>query len=120
MIKKRTKIIKEKRPGLVGENKSLQDTIKALQDQNTSLASANHDLDIERSVLRERLSNFGLRDLFKNLGLIGVGTAIGSYINKQYEFSGQIAIISALLMIGFSIYDNFWNKKTIKKEKVGK
>lgn len=115
---KEVKIKKEKRPSLLEENNSLQDTIKALQDQNTNLSVSNHELDIERSVLQERLSNFGLRDLFKNLGLIGIGTAIGNYFNKQYEFAACIAIISAVLIVVFSIYDNFLSKKTNKKEKV--
>ena len=102
------------------ENNALQETIQALQDQNTSLTSSNHELDKENSILRERLSNFGLRDLFKNLGLLGVGIAIGDIFNKQYERAAIVGVVSALVIIIFSIYDNFFSKRiTNRKEKVG-
>lgn len=108
----------DRRPSLIKENKTLQESIKALQDQNTSLAETNHKLDVQNSVLIERLSNFGLRDLFKNLGLLGIGTAAGNYFNNQYQNAASIGIISALVMVVFSIYDNFWGKKIQKKEKI--
>jgi hypothetical protein len=114
-----TKKIKPKRPTLVEENEALKETIKALQDQNTNLSLSNHELDKQNSILRERLSNFGLRDLVKNLGLLGIGTAMGEVINRQYLIAAGIAIISSLIIEAFSIYDNFSTKIQDKKEKVG-
>lgn len=110
---------KSKRPSLLEENNALKESVKALQDQNTNLAASNHDLDKQNSVLEERLSNFGIRDLFKNIGLVGIGAAIGYHLNKQYEHAAVVAIASSLLILAFSIYDNFWNKKNKTKEKVG-
>lgn len=110
---------KGKRPTLFEENSTLKDTIKALQDQNTNLSASNHEFDKRNSILEERLSNFGLRDLVKSLGLVGIGTAIGNIQNNQYLLAAVIAIASSILILAFSIYDNFWAKKIKEKAKVG-
>lgn len=120
MVKKKTvKVLRQKRPSLMDENKSLQDTIMALQDQNTNLVSANQELDVEISILQERLSNFGLRDFCKNAGWAGIGVSAGVGFTGQALLGLIIAIGSSILIMIFSIYDNIWFKKRDKKERVG-
>ena len=109
-----------KRPTLIEENNSLKDSIKALQNQNSNLSLSNHELDKDNGILRERLSNFGLRDLCKSLGWVGIGAAIGEAINSRYFEAMIVSIVSSVLIMIFSIYDNFWSKTSSDKEKVGK
>ena len=116
-LKKSKKKI-NKRPTLTEENNSLKETIKAIQDQNTALTEANHVLDKENSILRERLSNFGLRDLCKNAGWAGIGIAAGVGFTGNPSAGLKIAIISSILVSIFSIYDNFWVKSKNQGERV--
>jgi len=122
MRKKSNKIEENKqnkRPTLLEENNALKETIKALQDQNTNLTESNHDLDKQNSILEERLSNFGLRDFCKNAGWAGIGVAAGVGFTGQVLTGLIIAIVSSVLVMIFSIYDNIWVKQKDKKEKVG-
>lgn len=107
-----------KRQSLLEENLALKETIKGLQDQNTNLTKANHELEINNSIYEERLSNFGLRDLCKQLGSIGIGAAVGELINGQSTWASVIAIVSCFLLLGFSIYDNFTAKKLKKGDRI--
>ncbi|RJR29205.1 hypothetical protein C4564_02595 [Candidatus Microgenomates bacterium] len=102
---------KKTRPTLAEENKSLKESIKGYQDENENLR-------VENAVLKERLSNFGLRDLMKNLGFLGIGSALGVLVNGQFLFAAIIAILSALDMAAFGIYESF-SKNINGKEKVG-
>lgn len=109
---------KTKRPSLLEENNSLKETIKALQDQNANLAASNHDFDKQNSILEERLSGFGIRDFCKNVGWAGMGMASGIGFTGQPTEGLVVAILSGVIIMFFSIYDNIWIKKKDKKEKV--
>lgn len=110
---------KNKRPSLLEENYALKETIKALQDQNTNLTESNHDLDKQNSILEERLSNFGLRDFCKNAGWAGMGIAAGVGFTGYSSEGLKVALLSGVLIMVFSIYDNVWVKSREKKKKVG-
>lgn len=109
---------KEKRPSLLEEIKVLKETIKSLQDENTNLSQNHHKLDKENAVMQEKLSSFGWRDLCKNAGWLGIGSAITAGLNRQYEVSTIIAIISCLLLLVFTVYDSFKKAKDKGKDKV--
>ena len=112
------KLTKEKRPTLAEENKTLKDSMKSLQDENTNLSQDFHRIDKENAVMNEKLSGLGWRDFCKNIGWLGIGSAITAGIGKQYKEGLIIAIISSFLFMIFSLYDSFNQKKQKVTEKV--
>ncbi len=112
------KKIKEKRPTLIAENKTLLQTIRSLQDESGNLKIANHELDKDNAVLNEKLSNLGLRTLAKEFGILGLGASIGLIVNRQFFEASILGVVSGLIMTAFSIYDSFRRTKQKDKEKV--
>lgn len=107
-----------KRQTLLQENEFLKRSLKALQTEHGLFVSKHHQLEIEDSVLKEKLSNFGVRDLFKNIGFFGMGIAFDCYIGRNYGIAALVAMISCTLLMFFSVYDSFRKIQVEKKEKV--
>jgi hypothetical protein len=117
MENKKKAVRSKKRETLLEENLKLKDSLKETQDQLSNLTEYNHRIDNENSILRERMSNFGLRDFLKNIGLVGLGIAVGDFRNGSYLSASLIAIISLFVLLAFNIYDNFRQKPPGGKEK---
>jgi len=107
-----------RRQTLLQENEFLKRSLKALQIEHGLLVSKHHQLEIEDSVLKEKLSNFGIRDLFKNMGFFGMGIAFDCYVGRNYGIAALVAMISCMLLMFFSVYDSFRKTQVENKEKV--
>lgn len=121
-MKNQTKIsAKEKlTPGYIKkveqENLQLIKSLKSTQDVASSAQENNRRLDIQNSVLNERLKHSGWQTNVKDIGFVLLGSSIGYAIEEQFLVSTILLLIFAGIVFGVSIVDNLLNSK----EKRGK
>lgn len=78
---------------------TLKDSLEISQNSFEKLRRKYHESDKENAVFKQKVSTLSRFEIVRSLSLIGVGSAVTLFLNKEYIFAAILGILSLIIFL---------------------